>query len=124
MRIHVVYGRYMAYFDVVCKGFRDERETTSESGEEPVEKGEIRVAHGLQETLKPCEREGMREGKERRGGGEVGGEKGRGGRRREGEMEGKGEKGKERREGGGRSNERNSGGRRGEGGLTFVQYFL
>ena len=98
MRIHVIDGRYMTYFDVVCKGLRDEGETTSESGEEPVEKGEIRVAHGLQETLKPCEREGMREGKERREGGEVGGEKGRG---KEGRNGGEGG-GREGEEGGGR----------------------
>ena len=51
---------YMIYFDVVCEGLRYERETTSESGEELVEEGEVRVAHCLEETLKPCEREGGR----------------------------------------------------------------
>ena len=74
---------YMTHFDVVCEGLRYERETTSESGEELVEEGEVRVAHCLEETLKPCEREGGRtdEGKGRRRGKRNEGESGR---RREG----------------------------------------
>ena len=73
----------MTYFDVVCEGLRYERETTSESDEELVEEGEVRVAHCLEETLKPCEREGGRrdEGKGRRRGRRNEGESGR---RREG----------------------------------------